>query len=341
LSDGFNQRIGGYYWADESRQLIKVIKALTGFNAIIKSESCNSLTTSPPEFLDELTGYMDFLQQYNGSKIPDSTQRLNVFALRKSQIFKLDKSLSTKQFDDSKKRDLQLIGVGSYATVFKFHNRDTGEWLALKRANEDLSEEEKERFAGEFDFLNKIQSQFVISVYLYEEVVPQYTMEYMPYTLKDFMEHNNNRLDFQTRKNMVAQFLRGLQDIHEQDNALHRDLSPTNILVKPQVNGAISVKISDFGLIKIPDSTLTKTRTSKKGVYAALDPLLSSYREYSRENEIFSAGQIINYLFTGKQRLVTNTQIGEVVTRATSSKSEDRYPSAKVLWEAVKVCGEA
>jgi serine/threonine protein kinase len=274
-------------------------------------------------------------------RFPIRRKGLDVFALRESRIFKLDKPLPTKQFDDSKKRDLQLIGVGSYATVFKFHNRDTGEWLALKRANEDLSEEEKERFAREFEFLKKVQSQFVISVYLYEKVAQQYTMEYMPYTLKDFMEHNNNRLDFQTRKNMVAQFLRGLHDIHEQGNALHRDLSPTNVLIKPQGNGVVSVKISDFGLIKIPDSTLTKTRTSKKGVYAAMDPLLGSYREYSMENEIFSAGQIVNYIFTGRQRLVANTPIGEVVTRATSSKSEDRYPSAKALWEAVAACREA
>jgi hypothetical protein len=75
LSNGFNQRIGGYYWADESRQLIKVIKSLTGFNATIQSESGNSLTTTPPEFLGRLVGYLDFLQQFNGSEIPDSTQR--------------------------------------------------------------------------------------------------------------------------------------------------------------------------------------------------------------------------------------------------------------------------
>lgn len=173
LSDGFNQRIGRHYWAEESRQLIKVITSLTDFNAAIEFESGNSLITNPPEFLDNLIGYLDFLQQSNGSEIPDSTQNLDVFALRKSQIFKLNKPLPTEQFDDSKKRDLQLIGTGSYATVFKFHDRDTGEWLALKRANKDLSEEEKERFAREFEFLKKTQSQYVISVYLYERAAEQ------------------------------------------------------------------------------------------------------------------------------------------------------------------------
>lgn len=37
-SEGFNSRIGGHYWADDSRDLIAVIQALRDFNTAIQPQ---------------------------------------------------------------------------------------------------------------------------------------------------------------------------------------------------------------------------------------------------------------------------------------------------------------
>lgn len=53
---------------------------------------------------------------------------------------------------------------------------------------------------------------------------------------------------------MFYKILRAIDNLHSKGH-LHRDISPKNILIK-KYDDSIVVKLSYFGLVKIPDSTL-------------------------------------------------------------------------------------
>lgn len=80
----------------------------------------------------------------------------------------------------------------------------------------------------------------------YNESNNEYYMEYMDYTLFDYI---NNMLTNRDRRNMVHQIFRGFEYLHSK-GYLHRDITPKNVLVK-EYDDTLVLKLSDFGLIKI------------------------------------------------------------------------------------------
>jgi len=58
-------------------------------------------------------------------------------------------------------------------------------------------------------------------------------------------------------RRMMKQVARALHTVHEQ-RIVHRDLKPSNILLTQQ-NGQEVAKVTDFGLVKLPDLTVNKT----------------------------------------------------------------------------------
>lgn len=68
---------------------------------------------------------------------------------------------------------------------------------------------------------------------------------------------------------------------------LHRDISTKNVLIKIY-DGIKVIKISDFGLVKIPWSELTKSGTEVKGYLN--DPKLSigGFKHYEMRHETYA-----------------------------------------------------
>src|SRR6185503_6234792 len=58
-------------------------------------------------------------------------------------------------------------------------------------------------------------------------------------------------------RRLMKQVARALHTVHEQ-RIVHRDLKPSNILLAQQ-NGQEIAKVTDFGLVKLPDLTTNKT----------------------------------------------------------------------------------
>lgn len=103
------------------------------------------------------------------------------------------------------------------------------------------------------------------------------------------------------RKNIVNQILRAFQYIHSK-NLLHRDISPKNILLK-LYEDVIVVKISDFGLVKIPDSQLTTVNTDFKGYFNDPSLIVEGFDKYSMVHETYALTRLIYYIMTGKTNL--------------------------------------
>ena len=99
--------------------------------------------------------------------------------------------------------------------------------------------------------MNNLVSSYVLEVYKYDDKKNEYIMEYVDSTLEKYI-NNHMELSIQSRKSMVMQIFKAFDYIHSR-GILHRDISPQNILIKEYDNVAV-VKISDFGLVKIPNS---------------------------------------------------------------------------------------
>lgn len=172
----------------------------------------------------------------------------------------------------------------------------------VKVAKNDLTNEELERFEKEFYITKDLNSPYIIEVYSFDSEKKEYYMEYMDTTLYDYIRKYNTKLLDTTRYTIVNQILHAFNYIHSK-NIFHRDISPKNILIKNYDNTVVA-KVSDFGLVKIPDSSLTKFNTEIKGYFNDLSSLkLEGFNNYNMHHEIYALSYLIFFICTGKENI--------------------------------------
>ena len=167
-------------------------------------------------------------------------------------------------------------------------------------------------------------------------------MEYMDETLQKYILRNNDSLSWTRRKGIVRQILSGFIYAQSKD-LLHRDISPNNILVKEYDDNMVVVKISDFGLVKTPDSSLTSYNTEIKGVFN--DPALvrDGFENYDKYHETYALTLIIYFIMTGKTNVKNNINksIAKFLDKGMNPVRTERYASAEEVLEAVKMLSES
>ena len=98
-------------------------------------------------------------------------------------------------------------------------------------------------------------SQYKIKLYL----VLYIKMEYIPYTLKGYINEQKLYSDYKKYFGFVREIAEGLQYIHNQD-VIHRDLTTVNIFITANEE----IKLADFGLSRIITSKKMKMETPQK-----------------------------------------------------------------------------
>src|SRR5262245_8679063 len=76
----------------------------------------------------------------------------------------------------------------------------------------------------------------------------------------------SGRLEVKLALEIVNQVAAGLAAIHEQ-NLVHRDIKPTNIMVRLKEEGGVTAKIIDLGLAKTLDESASEAGISSPGVF--------------------------------------------------------------------------
>ena len=292
-----NTRIpGGHFWAQESRELIWIIEIIYELKSNL--ENTQYAFNIDKYYHQFFTQSMSFLRDSGGSQIPDNFEKVTLYCIK--PIFIPQQHLNTLIGRSFSQFSLTLIGEGSYAQVYKYNDTLYEKTFVLKRAKKTLSSKEKERFKREFIEMKKLKSPYIVEVYSYDEDNNQYIMEFMDCTLLDFMRYNHSTLRISQRKNIISQILRGFSYIHSK-KLFHRDISPCNILIKKYENNVNVVKISDFGLVKDPESTLTTAETDFKGICNDPSLRLCGFKNYNMAHEIYALTHIIMFVLTGKQ----------------------------------------
>lgn len=254
-------------------------------------------------------------------------------------IFKYRRYLGMKirlESPSNRNTNLHLIGEGSYALVYYYKDDFYDKKIVLKRAKKDLTDKELERFKREFDELKSFKSPYIIDVYSYNDVNKEYTMEYMDSNLYDFIKKNNNRLTIVERKKYVYQVLKALKYIHSKGR-LHRDINPKNILIKIYDDVQV-VKLSDFGLIKQKESTLTTVNTDFKGWFNDPNLKIIGFDQYDMSHEIYALTMTILYLMTGKTNIkeIKNMELLKIVKKGMNPDIFQRYKNLDELTNDIR-----
>ncbi|KAK9464679.1 kinase-like domain-containing protein [Lipomyces arxii] len=199
----------------------------------------------------------------------------------------------------SQYQQLEKLGEGTYATVYKGRNRATGELVALKQINLDSEEGTPSTAIREISLMKELKHVNVMSLYdvIHTENRLNLVFEYMDTDLKKYMDSRGDHgaLDYATIKSFMYQLLQGIAFCHD-NRVLHRDLKPQNLLI----NNKGQLKLGDFGLARafgIPVNTFSNEVVTLW--YRAPDVLLGS-RTYSTSIDMWSAGCIMAEMYTGR-----------------------------------------
>mmetsp|Transcript_86475 Transcript_86475/g.231748 ORF Transcript_86475/g.231748 Transcript_86475/m.231748 type:complete len:491 (+) Transcript_86475:29-1501(+) len=154
---------------------------------------------------------------------------------------------------------LHRLGGGAFGIVKKVRDRQSGKLYALKEISKhDLIQNQLvERMKAEIRIMYRLSHPHIIKlVFHFEDREKIYLgLEYAAGGMVFTLLRRAGRFEVQQARKYFSETLQGLAYLHAQ-NVVHRDLKPENILL----SGDDVVKICDFGLSKVLDATLAKTR---------------------------------------------------------------------------------
>jgi len=193
---------------------------------------------------------------------------------------------------------LEKLGEGTYATVYKGRSRTTNEIVALKEIHLDAEEGTPSTAIREISLMKELKHTNIVRLHdvIHTETKLVLIFEYCEQDLKKYMDTHGDRgaLDPMTVRSFMYQLLKGTAFCHE-NRVLHRDLKPQNLLI----NRKGELKLGDFGLARafgVPVNTFSNEVVTLW--YRAPDVLLGS-RTYSTSIDVWSCGCIFAEMIQG------------------------------------------
>ncbi|MCM8539263.1 MAG: serine/threonine protein kinase [Lentisphaeraceae bacterium] len=147
------------------------------------------------------------------------------------------------------------IGRGTNGTVYKAED-DSGELCAIKVLNK-TNEFCQQRFQNESYIMNQLNHKGIIQskgTGTSSEGLQFMVMEYFEgVNFRTYME-NYASSKLKNKVQIITKIAEAIGAVHN-SGYVHRDIKPSNILINPET---CEVKITDFGIVYIPESTLTQ-----------------------------------------------------------------------------------
>lgn len=208
----------------------------------------------------------------------------------------------------------QMIGSGSFGTVYMGMNTFNGELLAVKQVEITPSDMKDPR---KLKMIRALEHEIELMRNLNHENIVQYRgfkiddkhlnifLEYVPGGSLASMLTQYGSFEENLVSRYVRQILAGLEYLHER-NIFHRDIKGANILV----NDKAQVKISDFGLSKkLETQQLLTNRQSMQGSAFWMAPEVVMQGPATPKADIWSLGCLVIELLTCQHPFPQLTQL--------------------------------
>jgi|JI10StandDraft_1071094.scaffolds.fasta_scaffold261937_1 tRNA A-37 threonylcarbamoyl transferase component Bud32 len=321
-----------HFRAHDSRELIFAIEISMGlYRTLQKQEEAFEID---PYYLEIIKDCQTFLSKYSGSTIPENREKITI--PYEIPIFIPELSHKIVRIENETFSNLKLVGSGSFALIYKYKDDYYDKHFALKKAMKTLTVKELERFRREFEEMRKLSSPYILEVYSYDGAKNQYTMEYMDFSLDDYINRYNNQISLEVRKSISQQILKAFRYLHSK-GIFHRDISPKNVLLK-KYDDVLIVKISDFGLVKVPNSSMTSMNTEFKGSFNDPALLAEGFDSYSMPHETYALTRILIFVMTGKTTIaeISEPNHKSFIEKGLNPDKSKRFKSVDELFDTYK-----
>ena len=215
-----------------------------------------------------------------------------------------------------------LLGVGGMGEVFKGHNLQTGDPVAIKVVLPEFARDEMiyELFRKEARVLNHLNHDAIVRYYVFslDRVIgrPYLAMEYV----------DGPSLAVQIKKNplppelffsLLSRLADGLHRAHEA-GVIHRDISPDNVILP---DGLVEkAKIIDFGIARsanVGGGTLLGGSFAGKYSYVSPEQLGLYGGEVTPKSDIYSLGLMMAAAVRGEPINMSGSQVEVIEKRRT------------------------
>ncbi|ESZ93346.1 hypothetical protein SBOR_6273 [Sclerotinia borealis F-4128] len=143
-------------------------------------------------------------------------------------------------------RNCHHISSGAVSQVYRCDTEEGSYALKVVTETHNMEPHSPTR---EIAILKRLSHPSIISLYttIYDqESRLVLLLPYMPCTLSDLLLKSSNGLNKRTTKIIFKEVLSGLAYLHS-EQIIHRDISPSNILLPHHIDGQVPIVITDFG----------------------------------------------------------------------------------------------
>jgi len=194
---------------------------------------------------------------------------------------------------------IEELGKGGMGKVYKAHDTEVREKVALKLIKPDIAEDKKtiERFRNELKLARKIRHKNVCQMYDLNKEKGAYfiTMEYVPGEDLKSMIRMTGQLSVGASLNIVKQVCDGLSEAHIL-GVIHRDLKPQNIMIDREGDA----HIMDFGIARSLKGKGITGSGVMIGTPEYMSPEQIEGKEVDQRSDIYSLGIILYEMLTAK-----------------------------------------
>ncbi len=195
------------------------------------------------------------------------------------------------------------LGKGAMGVVYLGKDPKINRIVAIKTMalsqefEADEVDEVKERFFREAETAGRLTHPNIVTIY---DAGEEHDLAYIAMEFlkgKDLAPHTkaNDLLPIATVLDITMKAADALDYAHAQ-NVVHRDIKPANIMYEPDTG---SVKLTDFGIARITDSSKTKTGMVL-GTPSYMSPEQLAGKKVDGRSDLFSLGVMLYQLLTGK-----------------------------------------
>jgi serine/threonine-protein kinase len=195
------------------------------------------------------------------------------------------------------------LGKGSMGSVYLGKDPKISRTVAIKTMalsqefEDDKLDEVRERFFREAKTAGRLTHPNIVTIYDAgeEHDLAYIAMEFLKGGDLSKYTKSHTLLSVPQVLSIIKRAADGIDYAHS-NNVVHRDIKPANLMWDPKTD---TLKITDFGIAHITDSSKTKTGTIL-GTPAYMSPEQLSGEKVTGQSDIFSLGTMLFQLVTGK-----------------------------------------
>jgi serine/threonine protein kinase len=193
---------------------------------------------------------------------------------------------------------LDIIGRGGMSKVYTAIQMPLNRIVVMKELSKSSSSEYRKRFKNEALITAGLEHPNIVGIYDYFSVgqTSYLVMQYVDgVSLADVIE-NETPLHPVVAALIAREICLAISYAH-QNNIIHRDIKPTNVLISKQGH----VKLTDFGVAKDATARDLTSAGTLIGTPCYMSPEQAMGKRLSAQSDVFSVGIVLYEMLTGKK----------------------------------------